>query len=171
MPDNYGEIRAELSPQYYENTRAFGALNKPMAHLYNTELDPMQERAFQVWAAQRSNELGRNVLNDVHNYDIRADFLGGKGLDPVTKHGADIGKKPNHDTFSTGSKYSVPGREGGTWREAPGVVDGEPIDGNFVPSPYMMRDDARMRKLVEYLKREERRMPFLSPYIAAPVAQ
>jgi hypothetical protein len=134
----------------------FRAGYRPATWINNTQLNPMQERDFQVWAKKRSAKLGRNVMNDMGDYDLRADFLAQKGLD-ARGHGSDIGKKPNHPTFSTGSKYSHPGQMGGTW-----------TDESFIPSPDMMRDPERMRMLAAYMKRNEPDQNFLSPYIARP---
>lgn len=147
---------------------------RPATWLNNTQLNPMQEQEFQSWAQQRSLQLGRNVMNDLGDYDLRADFLAGKGLDPVTKHGSDIGKKPNHPTFSTGSKYSHLGQLGGRWTDDPGTLNGLPVAGHFVPSPGMFADEARMNQLLAYMHNAEAPTKdragslFLSPYIARP---
>lgn len=140
---------------------------KPSTYLYNTYLEPQKEAEFQQWANNLSRQLGRDVMNDLEGYDLRAHFLNGGGLS-ANNHMSDIGKKPNHETFSVESKWSTPGNEGGRWAEAPGYVDGHPIAGNFVPSPRMFSDSKRMDRLVKYLKEGEADWPFLSPYIAKP---
>ena len=82
---------------------------------YNTKLTPEQEQVFQLWAANMSNKLGRDVLNDLYDYDMRGAFL--NGLTPSGNlHWSDKFKKPNHPTFSEGSIYNnVDGYRGGVW--------------------------------------------------------
>lgn len=143
---------------YKKNMNFFVGID-PSTYLNNTQLTPMQERDFQVWADKRSKMLGRNVLNDLSDYDLRADFLASGGLD-ARGHGSDIGKKPNHPTFSTGSKYSTKGREGGAW-----------TNNSFIPSTDMMKDEKRMRLLALYMKMNEPDQKFMSPYIANPLNQ
>ena len=41
---------------------------------YNTKLTPEQESAFQLWATVMSNKLGRNILNDLYDYDMKGAF-------------------------------------------------------------------------------------------------
>lgn len=82
---------------------------------YNTQLTPEQEQVFQLWAANMSNKLGRNILNDLYDYDMRGAFL--EGLTPDGNlHWNDKFKKPNHITFSDSSIYhNVDGYKGGHW--------------------------------------------------------
>lgn len=62
-----------------------------------------------------SNKLGRDILNDLYDYDMRGAFL--DGLTPDGNlHWGDKFKKPNHITFSDGSIYhNVDGYKGGHW--------------------------------------------------------
>ena len=119
---------------------------------YDTQLTPEQEKAFQLWAAK----LGKNVPEESADYDLRAAFLQNPQVD-VRGHLSDIGKKPNHPTFSVESKYPTPEHSGGRWTEK-----------NFVPSTDMMKDLPRMKALVTYLRKMEPENQFLSPYIARP---
>ena len=82
---------------------------------YNTKLTPEQESAFQLWAATMSSKFGRNILNDLYDYDMRGAFL--EGLTPDGRlHWNDTYKKPNHPTFSNQSIYhGVDGYYGGEW--------------------------------------------------------
>lgn len=83
---------------------------------YNTPLTPQEESDFQSWVATQSVQQGRDVSNDLYDYDLRGDWQQGAQRDPDTGHGSDYFKKPNHITFSTGSKYNdVDGEQGGTW--------------------------------------------------------
>ena len=129
--------------------------------MYNTQLDPQKEQDFQSWSADRSNALGRDVMRDQSDYDLRGDFIGGSGLDG-RGHGSDVGKKPNHPTFSESSKYSTAGQEGGRWSE------GDNGQQYFTPSPHMMQDGERMNNLQSYLLDREKGVNLLSPYIAQP---
>jgi len=134
----------------------------PTTYLYNTKLTPMQERDFQAWIKKLNKKTGRNVLNDLADYDLRAHFLSG-GYIADNGHGSDIGKKPNHPTFSNQSKWSTSGQKGGEWRD--------PIDGignpQYIPSTQMMKNDRRMSELARYMKKYEPNVSLLSPYIAA----
>lgn len=78
---------------------------------YNTQLSPTDERAFQAWRAQ----LPQN-LQGTADYDLRAAFLA-NAQQAANGHLDDLGKKPNHMTFSDGSKYSTPQTPGGTWAQ------------------------------------------------------
>ena len=82
---------------------------------YNTKLTPEQESAFQLWATVMSNKLGRNILNDLYDYDMKGAFL--EGLTPNGDlHWDDKFKKPNHKTFSNQSIYhGIDGYYGGEW--------------------------------------------------------
>ena len=85
---------------------------------YNTQLTPEQEQQFQSWVTQQSQATGRNVSNDLYDYDLRGDWAQGAARDE-RGHGTDTFKKPNHPTFSTGSKYhGADDTEGGEWGKA-----------------------------------------------------
>ena|SRR5712671_6209735 len=85
---------------------------------YNTPLAPQQEQQFQAWMKTQSAG-GRDISKDLYDYDLRGDWLAGANRDE-RGHGTDHFKKPNHPTFSTGSKYhGVDGNEGGAWNKRP----------------------------------------------------
>jgi hypothetical protein len=87
---------------------------------YNTSLPPQQERQFQAWTSQQSQAVGRNVSNDLYDYDMRGWWQESGGADLKGGHLTDTYKKPNHPTFSTFSKYhGVDGNEGGQWATKP----------------------------------------------------
>lgn len=88
---------------------------RDFSNKYNTHLTPEQEKAFQLWAINMSNKLGRDVLNDLYDYDMKGAFL--DGLTPNGNlHWSDKFKKPNHPTFSEYSIYNnVDGYKGGVW--------------------------------------------------------
>lgn len=75
---------------------------------------------FQAWAIDESKAQGRNVLNDLYDYDLRGMWVAGAGFGGGNGHAVDTFKKPNHPTFSDQSKYhGVDGFMGGSWREGP----------------------------------------------------
>jgi hypothetical protein len=83
---------------------------------YNTPLPPQQEQQFKQWTTQQSAATGRNVGNDLYDYDLRGWYAQNNGADLSGGHLTDEFKKPNHPTFSTGSKYhGIDGNEGGQW--------------------------------------------------------
>jgi hypothetical protein len=53
---------------------------KEWVHRYNTELSPENEALFQRWAQRQSRTAGRNVLDDLHDYDLRGYWSGGGHL-------------------------------------------------------------------------------------------
>lgn len=95
---------------------------------YETNLSPGEEVKFNKWLDNNYN-AGRIQKGDYDfykkngyglNYDFRAAFKAGENAE-VNKtdnewHWSDIGKKPNHPTFSNQSKYNnVDGFVGGKW--------------------------------------------------------
>lgn len=80
-----------------------------MADNYTTQLTPDMEAAYQQWRAK----LPRDLQNEV-DYDLRGAFLDSVKADGRL-HMTDKFKKPNHITFSDGSKYSTPANPGGQW--------------------------------------------------------
>lgn len=81
--------------------------------LFNTQLTPEQEQAFQAWAALNPK------LANTYDYDARGFFQSGAATAP-NGHATDQFKKPNHPTFSDQSQYSgVEGATGGTWAQDP----------------------------------------------------
>jgi hypothetical protein len=78
---------------------------------YNTQLSPQQEAAFQAWRAALPAHL-----QSTRDYDLRAAFLR-NAQEAANGHLDDVGKKPNHWTFSDGSIYSTPQMPGGRWEQ------------------------------------------------------
>ena len=90
---------------------------------YETKLSPEKEKEFNTWF---DNQYHAGKINKgdydfyKHNgygydYDYRAAFLNNENAEK-NGHWSDIGKKPNHQTFSVESKYNgVDGYQGGTW--------------------------------------------------------
>ena len=66
-------------------------------------------------------------------------------------------KKPNHVTFSTGSKYSSTETPGGEWKE---LGDGK---WSYTPSAWMAKDKARMANLKEYFAKYEKGNTLIIP--------
>lgn len=76
--------------------------------LFNTQLTPDQEAAFQQWAGGR--------MGDLFDYDLRGAWQS-NAQEAANGHLPDTWKKPNHPTFSSGSQYSTPDTTGGEWAE------------------------------------------------------
>lgn len=115
---------------------------------YNTQLSPQQETQFQSWVTDQSKATGRDVSKDLYDYDLRGDWLQGASRDE-RGHGTDTFKKPNHPTFSTGSKYhGVGGNVGGEWATKP--------DGSWTFSPGKTNmENFSQDELEDYFKRVE----------------
>ena len=95
---------------------------------YNTPLPQQQESAFQNWTKNQSEATGRDVSKDLYDYDMRGWFAANNGASLKGGHLTDQFKKPNHPTFSTGSKYNgIDGNEGGEW--------GKQSDGSWTFTP------------------------------------
>lgn len=76
---------------------------------YNTPLSPEQARAYEAWKATLPPQL-----QSVRDYDLQGAFLADAKA-AANGHLPDTFKKPNHPTFSSGSKYSNPQDQGGEW--------------------------------------------------------
>lgn len=84
---------------------------------YNTPLTGKEERDFQDWVTLMSMQSGADRGLDQLDYDMRAAYLDAAQKDG-RGHMSDIGKKPNHPTFSVESKYSSAAHPGGTWENS-----------------------------------------------------
>ena len=119
---------------------------RDFTHRYNTELNPGQEGLFQQWALDESRAQGRDVLNDLYDYDLRGMWLDGADFGGDNNHATDAFKKPNHPTFSNQSRYDgVDGYKGGVWQEGPNGFTYYATESNMY-SPEELR---------EYFKRAE----------------
>ena len=105
-----------------------------------------------------SAALGQMVFGDYA--DMIARYTGGVGPDydyrgiPLSmfgEHSGDIGKLPNHPTFSTQSRYSSPEYMGGIWG-----------DNSFMPSVDMIQSGA-VRGLLEYMNNVEPGVKLVAP--------
>jgi hypothetical protein len=77
--------------------------------LFNTQLAPADEAAFQAWA----QKAGRQ--HDLFDYDLRGAWKE-NAQESANGHLPDTYKKPNHPTFSNESIYNgVEGMSGGQW--------------------------------------------------------
>jgi hypothetical protein len=119
---------------------------------YNTKLSSQQEQQFQNWIMEQSKiphgGKTRDVSKDLYDYDLRGDWLQGANRDE-RGHGTDFFKKPNHPTFSTGSKYhGVNGNEGGQWGKQP--------DGSWTFTPGKTNlENFSVDEMREYFKQVE----------------
>ncbi len=130
-----------------------------LSGLFNTQLSEAEEAAFRLQPMSRQT--------DVWDYDPRAAFEGGGfSAQAANGHFGDIGKKPNHPTFSDQSKWSTPAHPGGYWLP----VEAGRVQNAFVPSVQMYSDEQRMRDLAKYMAgpAENGAALYVSPFIAAP---
>jgi len=116
---------------------------------FNTELTPEAEKRFQLWAQEVSQGLGKDILMDLYDYDLRGYFLDMAERDEGG-HGPDTYKKPNHPTFSNESKYHGSKNPlGGKW------LGGKWGENTFKPSREMLKLTHTPQMLEEYFKKEE----------------
>jgi hypothetical protein len=99
---------------------------------YDTPLKPNQAAAYQQWRLKLPNDL-RNTAD----YDLQGAYLAAMQADGRL-HMGDQFKKPNHMTFSDGSQYSTPQKQGGHWSNTGIPNPANPNDGQYVfwASPY-----------------------------------
>jgi hypothetical protein len=135
---------------------------------YNTALSPENEALFQKWAQRQSRTAGRNVLDDLRDYDLRGYWSSGGHVDQSGgQHLPDTFKKPNHPTFSDESKYSgqpdlYGGRaEGGKW------MGDDQAGWSFQPSERMLKTTHNMEALRRYFDAQEPDSILVSPLRAA----
>lgn len=84
---------------------------------YNTRLPQRDEARFQMWLNAQSDRTGRDVAQDLYDYDLRGWWSRNQDRDLDGAHLTDTYKKPNHPTFSDESRYhGIEGLSGGTWR-------------------------------------------------------
>ena len=86
---------------------------------FNTLLGPEELARYQDWVKSESAVQGRDLGRDVADYDLPGFWKDQQSFGADARgHGPDTYKKPNHPTFSTGSKYAE-GQGAGEWRESP----------------------------------------------------
>jgi hypothetical protein len=147
----------------YEDNGAFGSAFKTfgggddilrrfanggmIGNTYDTQLSPDDEQQFQQWATQTSQKMGRDVMMDTEDYDLRGLYKGQGGFGE-NGHAPDTFKKPNHPTFSDQSQYhGQNGMQGGAWDQ----VDGKD---RFTPGPTNLQN-WKPDQLRDYFNRAE----------------
>lgn len=83
-----------------------------LSNQYNTRLSPPEEEAFQKWVATLPPNLRYQG-----DYDLRAAWLN-EPEQAANGHLSDVGKKPNHMTFSDGSVHASERNPPGRWERA-----------------------------------------------------
>ena len=78
---------------------------RDFTNMFNTYLPPEQEAMFDAWLANESVRQGRDVRNDMYDYDLKGMWAESDAFGGDNGHGTDKHKKPNHPTFSDQSKY------------------------------------------------------------------
>lgn len=87
---------------------------------FNTTLSPKDEQNFQIWMTDQSQKIGRDVSKDLYDYDLRGWWKDTPNASMSDTHLTDDFKKPNHPTFSIGSRYNgAEGMQGGVWGKKP----------------------------------------------------
>ena len=112
---------------------------------YNTQLSPGEERQFQDWARETSHAVGRDILRDLADYNLRGYWLYETPDIPTGPggHMPDEYKKPGHPTFSEESMWSNPFNQGGRW-------SGQ----SFTPSSQQLQRNP-LQLLLQYLQANE----------------
>lgn len=120
------------------------------------------DRAYEL--SRRSGNMGGSLrdyfrglaINDkLASQGIKSDYDyaiagGSQGLATNGRgHYTDIGKTPNHPTFSTESAYNDQQHQGGVWDRVNGID-------RFTPSQQMLQDAARMEALKNYWDKAEK---------------
>lgn len=146
----------------------FGAIEAFYRKNFNTELEPDQEWRFHDWAETRSKAAGRDILDDLTDYDLRGAFKDGSAFDE-RGHMPDKFKKPNHPTFSVESVYhGTPdlqrggSYEGGEWGR---LEDGRDT---FKPSQKMLDTTHPATWLKGYMNDREPDAVLLMPETKKP---
>jgi hypothetical protein len=114
---------------------------------FNTGLTPRQEVAYQIYKASLGDQ-GSDKNYDLRGYWLSNVYNQGDGTHLAGSHFTDYWKKPSHETFSMGSKYSTPEHMGGQWTP----------NGNgwtYEPSQWMEKNPERMEELSKYMAGEE----------------
>jgi hypothetical protein len=129
---------------------------------FNTPLTPEEETEFQSWAGKTSKSLGRNILRDIEDYDLRGqwknEYASTDDVPEKGKHGPDSFKKPNHPTFSNESVYSGKKTKygvfvGGSWKDNEFHVSREMLD----------RGTHDEKRLTDYFNRYESETALVMP--------
>lgn len=83
---------------------SFEEIRKFYKENFNTQLSPDEEFRFHSWADELGQKLGRDMLEDLEDYDLRGAFKDGAAAGENNNF-TDRFKKPNHPTFSNESIY------------------------------------------------------------------
>jgi hypothetical protein len=142
---------------------SFGEVERFFRMNFNTDLSPEEEFRFHDWADRESKKRGRDVLEDLTDYDLRGAFKAGNVFG-ANGHGSDQWKKPNHPTFSNESAYHGTNDlqhggayEGGAWGKTPDGFD------SFKPSRKMLDTTHPQTWLNGYMKDAEPDVMLLMP--------
>jgi len=130
---------------------------------YNFPLNDEEEKKFKKWMYKTSEKIKRNLWNELKDYDFRVFWIvkvKNSDYDVVDERGhfSDIGKKPNHVTFSTESFWNGAVDETGIEQ-----IGGIWINNDFKPSQQMLSNDERMKYLIEYFEKHEPKSKLIIP--------
>lgn len=83
----------------------FNEMRKFFRENFNTELSPEEEFRFHGWMDEQGKALGRDLSEDLDDYDLRGAFMEVCGCDDDSLSWPSKFKKPNHPTFDKASIY------------------------------------------------------------------
>lgn len=140
LEDIFSTVHGDTTPAPIESNSGF-----------DTKLAPAKEKQFQNWMSAESKKRGRDISQDLSDYDLRGYWqdIGSKEKNSQG-HMPDTYKKPNHPTFSKESKYH--GADLGDGKTAQGGV--WQADSAFVPGPTNL-DNHSIAGLQDYFQRVE----------------
>ena len=126
-----------------------------------TQQAPQPTKAEQMYSQDGVNDTLRGMKppsDEPKSYDDEG-YRQKYGRDPDYangEHGSDEFKRPNHITFSTDSKYSKPGQEGGVWKQDP--------DGtwSYTPSAFVLSQHTP-QELQKYFAEQEPKSKLILP--------
>jgi hypothetical protein len=131
------------------------ALTSDYTNKYNTQLTPEEETGFNAWTEEHKKNTGRDIKQDMKDYDLKGIYKAKIKPDPETGHLPDTYKKPNHPTISDDSIYHETKDpetkqvvKGGHWEQ----------DNNnqwsFTPSEHNLKQNDK-DSLIKYFKEKE----------------
>jgi hypothetical protein len=131
---------------------------------FNTKLTPDNEVRFKNWVDVQSKKRGRDLNNDLNNYDLRGYWEGGGHSDSEKGHMPDTYKKPNHDSFSDESKYhgTPDNNSGGRYQGGRWIGDDE-NGWSYQPSARMLQTTHNSNQLRQYFADNEPDVMLLMP--------
>lgn len=149
---------------------------------YNYPLGHDDEIEFSIWINNMSTELKRDLIKEQFTYDFRIFWLheikNKQNKYTNSEHFSDIGKKPNHITFSIESYWNEAVDEngvkqiGGIWKDLSiekitryeqELINGRNYKWLFIPSEQMLSNNEKMSELIKYFNEYEKESLLIIP--------